>query len=89
MKFLTLTHHLVCVHWDSTESMELAVNVVLELFITVLLWFVKEFVNSMKSSMEQLVFVPIISIKLTEHVLNVSQELLITVNLKLVKVSVK
>jgi len=43
----------------------------------------------MKSSMEQLVFVLILSIKLTEHVLNVPQELLITVNPKLVTVSVK
>ena len=43
----------------------------------------------MKSSMEQLVFVPILLIELTEHVLNVPQELLITVNHKLVTVSVK
>lgn len=70
MKFLTPTHHPVFVHWDSTESTELVVNVVLELFIIQPLSSVKEFVNLMKFSMEQIVFVLIPSTELMEHVLN-------------------
>lgn len=58
------------VHWDSTESTELVVNVVLELFIIQPLSSVKEFVNLMKFSMERIVFVLIPSTELMEHVLN-------------------
>lgn len=58
------------VHWDSTESTELVVNVVLELFIIQPLSPVKEFVNLMKFSMERIVFVLIPSTELMEHVLN-------------------
>lgn len=70
MKFLTPTHHPVFVHWDSTESTELVVNVVLVLFIIQPLSSVKEFVNLMKFSMERIVFVLIPSTELMGHVLN-------------------
>lgn len=78
MKFSTLQLLLVFVPQDSTELMEYAVNVVLELFTTAPLLFAIAFARPTKSLMVHLVSVQAISRELMEYVVNVPLEQLIT-----------